>query len=110
MFHDRNSSPTGFLFREPYAVNEKEWWKKIIDCEYWNRNPKGDRVDDRKGTPLFDAMAQRAAWAFQDAIDLYSSNQMKYAEIIYNGFQLLSHFSWDRAVREYQRLYDRTCN
>jgi glycogen synthase len=110
LFHDRNSNPTGFLFREPYTVNEKEGWKKVVDCEYWNKNPKGDRVEDRKGTPLFDAMTQRAAWAFQDAIDLYTSNQIKYAEMIYNGYKMLDHFSWDRAVREYGRLYDRVCS
>jgi glycogen synthase len=109
LFHDRNSNPTGFLFREPSAVNDKWGWKKIVDCDYWNKNPKGDRIEDRRGTPLFDAMVQRAAWAMQDAIDLYTSNQTEYAEMIYHGFRLLDRFAWDRSVREYQRLYDRVC-
>jgi glycogen synthase len=109
LFHDRKSSPTGFLFSEPSAVNDQWGWKKIVDCEYWNKNPKGDRVEDRKGTPLFDAMAQRAAWAMQDAIDLYTTSQAAYAEMIYHGFKMLDQFSWDRSVREYQRLYDRVC-
>jgi glycogen synthase len=110
LFHDRNSPPTGFLFREPSSVNEKDGWQKIIDCKYWNLTPKGDRVEDRRGIPLFDAMAQRAAWAFQDAIDLYTTSQLQYAEMIYHGFKLLDRFSWERAVREYQRLYDRVCS
>ncbi|HSB01716.1 MAG TPA: hypothetical protein VLE49_13785, partial [Anaerolineales bacterium] len=110
LFHDRNEPPTGFLFREPYTVNEKDAWQKIVDCEYWHRTPKGDRVECRQGISLFDAMAQRAAWAFQDAIDLYTSNQTGYAEMIYNGFKLLPRFSWERTVREYQRLYDRVCS
>jgi len=110
LFHDRNSRPTGFLFREPSTVDEKDGWQQIIDCKYWEKNPKADRVEDRRGNPLFDAMAQRAAWAFQDAIDLYATSQIHYAEMIHNGFKLLDRFSWESAVREYQRLYDRVCS
>ncbi|HEX2994684.1 MAG TPA: glycogen/starch synthase [Anaerolineales bacterium] len=110
LFHDRNDPPTGFLFREPETVDERQDWQKIVDCEYWNWNPKGDRVENRTGISLFDAMVQRAAWAFQDAIDLYTSDQAGYAEMIYNGFKLLDRFSWERAIREYQCLYDRVCS
>jgi glycogen synthase len=110
LFHDRNSDPSGFLFREPLVVNDEEGWKKIVECGYWQKTPKGDRVDDRKGVALFDAMAQRAAWAFQDAIDLYTSDQTGYAKMIYSGYKMLGRFSWERAVREYRRLYDRVCD
>jgi glycogen synthase len=110
LFHRRDSAPTGFLFRELSVLNQEQGWRKIVDCAYWHQNPRGDRINDRKGTPLFDAMVQSAAWALQDAIDLYTSNQTKYAEMIYNGFKMLDKFSWERAVREYRRLYDRVCN
>lgn len=110
LFHDRNSDPSGFLFREPLVVNEAQGWRRIIECGYWQRSPKGNRVEDRMGIPLFDAMAQRASWAFQDAIDLYTSDQTGYAKMIYSGYKMLERFSWDRAVREYQRLYDRVCD
>ncbi len=110
LFHSRKSAPTGFLFRELSALNPERDWQKIVECGYWRQSPRGDRIDDRKGTPLFDAMVQSAAWALQDAIDLYTSNQAGYAEMIYHGFRMLDNFSWDRAVREYRRLYDRVCN
>ena len=109
LFHDRNSAPTGFLFSEPAALDRREWWQKIIDCDYWTDHAKSDRVLDRKGIPLFDAMVQRAAWALQDAIELYQAEPLKYAEMIYSGFRMLDQFSWSRAVREYRRLYDRVC-
>ena len=108
LFHSLNSPPTGFLFREPSVLSESEvqGWRKIITCEYWSRNPKGSRVMDRTGTPLFDAMVQSAAWALQDAIDIYQYNQPEYVKMIYNGYQLLTRFSWIRAIREYRHIYD----
>ena len=108
LFHSLNSPPTGFLFREPSVLSESEvqGWRKIITCEYWSRTPKGSRVEDRTGTPLFDAMVQSAAWALQDAIDIYQQNQTEYVKMIYNGYQLLRKFSWERAIREYRHIYD----
>jgi glycogen synthase len=114
LFHERSSEPTGFLFREPAVPNVVQGWQTIVDCAYWNQDPKGDRIGDRigdrRGTPLFDAMVQRAAWALQDAIDFYLSDQAGYARMIYHGYRMLDNFGWDRAVREYRRLYDRVCD
>ncbi len=109
VFHERDREPTGFLFREPVVPDPVHDWQRIVDCAYWQQSTKGDRIEDRKGLPLFDAMVQRAAWALQDAIDLYTENQAAYAQMIYHGYQLLESFSWDRAVQEYRRLYDRVC-
>jgi glycogen synthase len=108
LFHSLNSPPTGFLFREPSVLSESEvqGWRKIITCEYWSHTPKSSRVKDRSGTPLFDAMVQSAAWALQDAIDIYQYNQPEYVKMIYNGYQLLTRFSWIRAIREYRHIYD----
>jgi len=110
LFHDKESAPTGFLYREPSGIGQVQGWRKIVDCAYWDQEPKGGRIDDRKGIPLFEAMVQSAARALQDAIDLYRSNQIEYASMVYSGFKMLGMFSWDRAVREYRRLYDLVCN
>jgi glycogen synthase len=110
LFHARDSEPTGFLFREPSIPDPVRDWQRIVDCGYWQQSTKGDRIEDRKGTPLFEAMVQRAAWALQDAIDLYTSNQADYARMIYYGYRALDRFGWDRAVRGYRQLYDRACS
>jgi glycogen synthase len=108
-FHRPGSEPTGFLFREPSVPDPVQDWQRMVDCAYWQSSIKGDRVEDRKDIPLFQAMVQRAAWALQDAIDLYQADQAGYARMIYHGYRMLNRFSWDRAIAEYQRLYDRVC-
>jgi hypothetical protein len=105
-FHPRDSAPTGFLFREPSTPNEVDGWQALVDCAYWEQEPKGDRVEERKAIPLFEAMVQAAASALQAAIDLYTSDQAGYAAMIHAGYNMLDNFSWERAVREYVRLYD----
>lgn len=104
-FHARNASPTGFLFREPDLARDDvvAGWQHIVACAY---APNGDRVGEREGVLLFDEMVREAAWAFSDAIDLYDQAPMQYARMIASGFEMLQRFSWDRAVRDYQRLYD----
>jgi len=109
LFHEREHPPTGFLFREPAVPDPVHDWQWIVDCAYWRQTPKGDRIENRKGLPIFEAMVQRAAWALQDAIELYQQNQPAYAAMIYHGSQLLEGFDWERAIREYRRLYDRVC-
>jgi glycogen synthase len=109
LFHGRDSEPSGFLFREPSVPDPLQDWQRILECGYWQGSIKGDRIQDRRGIPLFEAMVQRAGWALQDAIDLYNSNQEGYARMIYHGYRMLDRFSWERAVAEYRRLYDRVC-
>ena len=102
-FHGSFEAPTGFLFHEP-ALKRNDvvaGWRKIIDRGYW---PGGDRVADREGTILFDAMVGQAAQAMMDAIELYGQNQSAYARMIYNGFNVLDRFSWDSAVEGYRSL------
>ena len=106
-FHPNLDAPTGFLFHEPEmpSPDVEAGWKTIVDCAYW---PAGDRITDRVGTRLFDAMVQEAARAFLDAIELYTRDRASYAKMMYNGFKMLDHFSWDRTVQEYQALYAST--
>ncbi len=102
-FHSRDAAPTGFLFREP----DMPWdlvvsgWREIVESDY----PLGERVAGRRSIPLFNAMAQEAAWALQEATEFYQRRE-SYGEMIAAGFRMLDRFSWDRAVREYQRLYN----
>jgi len=100
-FHSRSAEPSGFLFREPELPREDvvAGWQAIVNGQ----------TADRGKTVLFQAMIQEATWAFLDAIDLYANEQIKYAKMVYNGFEMLNLFSWDRAVREYQRIYDGVC-
>ncbi len=101
-YHHPDAAPTGILFREQVSfVEEVEGWRKIVDCGYWYQNPKGDRITDRKNLILFQAMVKSAANALQFAIDLYK-DQGQYAEMIYNGWNMLDKFTWKRAISGYQ--------
>jgi hypothetical protein len=106
-FHGEDAPPTGFLFREPRLPDETDGWRRIVDCAYWDLSPRGDRVaNDRVDIPLFERMVESAAEALQAAVDLYTSDQVAYARLIYNGFRMLAQFSWDRAIEGYRGLYD----
>ena len=108
-YHGRGGKPTGFLFREPSLKNDVDGWQKIVDCAYLHRDQGTDRIEDRRGIPLYDEMVRRAGQSLEAAIELYSSDQDAYAEMIYNGFKMLDNFSWDRAIIEYRRLYNSVC-
>jgi glycogen synthase len=108
-FHGPLAEPTGFLYREPAVPDAVGDWQHLVACAYWQIPVKGDRIEDRRGVPLFEAMVQRAAWALQDAIDLYQRDQLGYARMIFHGTRKLASFGWDRAVQGYRQLYDRVC-
>ena len=102
-YHESFDSPSGFLFREP-DLKPKDvtgGWQKIVECGYW---PDGDRLADRAGTLLFEAMTKQASQALMDAIDVYTHSQVTYATLIHNGFKMLNRFSWEDSVQRYQAL------
>ena len=103
-FHQESDAPTGFLFRES-GLGVKETargWRAILDCAYW---PEGDRLQERMQIPLFQSMVQAAEGALGNAIELYQTDQVGYAKMIYHGFHMLDRFSWDQSVREYQEIF-----
>ncbi len=101
-YQKNNEAPTGILFREQVSFAEEvEGWRRVVDCGYWEQNPKGDRVTDRKELLLFQDMVRSAEKAFELAIKLYRK-QAQYAEMIYNGWTMLEQFGWDRAIAGYQ--------
>jgi glycogen synthase len=108
-YHGQGGKPTGFLFREPSLKDDVIGWQKIVDCAYLHGEQEVDRIEDRRGIPLYDETVKRASQSLEAAIELYSSDQDAYAEMIFNGFKMLDNFSWDRAIVEYRRLYDSVC-
>lgn len=104
-YHRASDPPTGFLYREPQlkAKEVEKGWKQILDCEY---GPQGDRLTARLSIVLFQSMVEQAATALQDAIELYETDQTKYANMIMNGFQMLNKFSWNMAVQQYREIFE----
>lgn len=102
-YHDARDAPTGILFREQVSfADEVEGWRDIVDCGYWEQNPKGDRIGERKGILLFQEMFKSAAAALRLAISLYQ-DQPQYAEMIFNGWNMLPKFTWERAIDAYYK-------
>lgn len=108
-FHSENDPATGLLFREQRleARKEEEGWKQIVGCGYWHNNPKLDRVSERADGELYKAMVAAAAAALDKAIEIYQELPLVYSGMIYNGYQLLNKFGWDRAIAGYRKfMYD----
>ncbi|GAK51263.1 glycogen synthase 1 [Candidatus Moduliflexus flocculans] len=102
-YHAAHDAPTGILFREQVSfADEVEGWRDIVDCGYWEQNPKGDRIGQRKEIFLFQEMHKSAAAALRLAINLYQ-DQPQYAEMIFNGWNMLPKFTWGRAIEAYYR-------
>ena len=100
-YHPTPDAPTGILFREQVSfADEVEGWRGIVDCGYWDQNPKGDRIGDRKPILLFQEMVNSAAAALRLAISLYQ-DQPHYAEMIFNGWNMLPKFQWRRSIEAY---------
>ncbi len=104
-FHARGAAPTGFLFREPELPPSDilSGWQNIVACAY---APYGNRIQERIKYRLYATMVQEASWAMLDAIHVYRNAPGDYAAMIAAGFEMLKRFSWDRAARAYQRLYN----
>lgn len=108
-YHAEDDAPTGFLFRERFVdpSSAERGWLQIVQCAYWQANPKADRVEERKQYELFNDIVAAAAAALEHAIELYQEQPLDYAKMIYSGYEMLARFSWDRAIASYKRhLYD----
>ena len=87
--------PDGFLFREAYdAYNIVDQWRQIF------ASLPGDRV----AVPLYAAMVDAAVSALESAMAAYAEPH-RYGELLINGAEALTRFSWDNAVARYRRVY-----
>ena len=104
-YHEPEDAATGFLFRErqPPVSAQVEAWRKIIRCGYWDLDPKGDRIAERQGVPLYDDMVQCAAMALEDAIDFYTLQPDEYAKMVYHGYRMTDQFTWENAITGYYK-------
>jgi glycogen synthase len=105
-YHEHEAKPTGFLFREQAGPSDVADWQEIVDCKYLGESPVGDRVQCRIGINLFDRMVEAAGRTLSQAIQLYQNDQLAYSEMIFRGYEILSKFTWERAVDSYRQLYD----
>jgi glycogen synthase len=89
-------APTGILFREDYPDRAagKEW-RRLLEL------PPEKRME----VPLFAAIVRSANSALENAVDLYGRPDV-YARMIDNGLREVQAFSWERAAKKYQRVYD----
>ena len=88
--------PSGILFREDFDEDtiESEW--RII----FSGSPR-----QRLQSKLYCSMIEAANEAMQSAIELFH-NKEKYGEIIINGLNILSRFSWKEAIQRYRKVYN----
>jgi glycogen synthase len=107
--HETLRNPTGFLFREedPPLEEAIEAWRDIIDGADDGAPSESDRVQVRAKSALFRSMADEAAGALRDAIDLYQNDPAGYAKMIAAGCEMVAEFSWERAIAKYRAIYDR---
>lgn len=104
LYHSAGDKPTGILYREHVDfADEVEGWRELVDCGYWDQNPKGDRIEGRKHILLFRRMALSAATALQMAMRVYADPD-QYGTMIVNGWDMLENFKWSRAIDSYRRL------
>ena len=103
-YHSSADGATGILFREHVSFSdEAEGWRELVDCSYWEQNPKGDRVDERRHILLFQEMVHSAVAALKLAMSVYQDPAL-YAAMIFNGWNMLDQFRWSRSIDTYRKF------
>lgn len=102
-WHSLESLPTGFLFREtdgiPSALDD---WMNINAADYVIDDRGLNRLEQRKGLTLFNAMSSEMSLCIKDAAHLYETNRDQYLEYIINGASYIStNFSWEKSADKY---------
>ncbi|NLD98829.1 MAG: glycogen synthase [Fibrobacter sp.] len=95
-FPQRMEKPTGILFRENYPDNLAEVeWRELLDLP----------PERRPENPLYGAIVESAQLALQMAIDIFKKPHI-YTSFIINGLETVKTFSWEKAARQYQKIYN----
>lgn len=102
-WHKSTIPPTGFLFREKDEIsNILDDWSTINTAEYKLYPHKPDRLQQRFGLDLFQAMKSELLSCLEDATYVYSSQPNLYYSLIINGItHIANNFSWYRTARIY---------
>lgn len=104
-WHQGGGAPTGFLFREQDGLpSEVDDWRAINAAGYDRQEAGIDRVEQRRGLPLFQSMAGELRQALDDAARVAAEDQPLYFRLLVAGINhIRRNFSWDRAANEYLR-------
>ena len=99
-YHGVQAPATGLLYRERVADSDYSDWQTINRAAY----APGDRLKDRAGLPLFEAMSDELCRTMLDADRIYQQQRKVYCDMFRAGLKLVTGgFTWDRAVSEYDQ-------
>lgn len=102
-WHSNQASPSGFLFREEDGIeNALDDWKAINAADYIINKPGKNRLKKRGGLTLIRKMSREMNSCINDAVNLYTSDRVKYFKFIISGISYISNnFSWESAAQKY---------
>ena len=101
-FHSMSAHPTGILFRERDGIpSAAQDWAAINAAGY---GAGGDRVEERRRYPVFNAMVRELSVAIDDALTLHATAPEQSYAMLRDGIEhIRNNFSWRRAAYEYLR-------
>jgi glycogen synthase len=102
-WHSNKASPSGFLFREEDGIeNALADWRAINAADYIINTPDKNRLKKRGALTLIRKMSSEMNSCINDAVNLYTSDRVKYFEFIISGISYISkNFSWESAAQKY---------
>lgn len=101
LFHQKSKNPTGFLFREKESENLEQDWFELIRGKYLKKSHPVSIIKERLKIELYTNMVKSAKNTLIDAQELFLNEPNEYCELIFNGFDMLTRFSWEKAAKEY---------
>jgi hypothetical protein len=106
VWFDAAAKPTGLIVREPDDLpTANADWHAINRADYKIDGTTPDRVEGRERLPLFQAMVRELRAAIEDAVNLRTSNQELYFQMLLEGVAHIErNFSWNRAAEAYLRI------
>lgn len=104
-WHAWSAAPTGLLFRESLDLAAAtDGWRRINDASYPRTADSTERVESRRGIPLFRSMVSELVAALSDGCALSADPEAYCGMLVAGVAHIRRAFSWQRAAREYGRL------
>lgn len=95
------ASPSGLLFREEDGLPSLEAdWRGVNVAGYDPQGGSPDRVEERSGYTLIQAMAGQLQAALQDGLEVYREPRRYFAMLAEGARFIQASFSWERSARE----------